>query len=388
MKMQFKYTPMALAVAALIASPLTFATESHDDNDHTFTAKADLELNLDLDITTSSNNVDVNIEKDFDYDESVEVNIGVDLDPNAYARAVTDDKQSNKLNEVYNDGHNNNANASGDSLSNAAGNIGLNITAGTNNQQDNAAALAVADAEMTFGAADGQAHSSQDGEFNYTENYGVYNNASVRDNVLKGATGNIGVNISAGNSNQQKNNLAAAVSTGGVGLAMVTSDQESDRNITHNTGKVVTLSKSGSFSGETELWGGYEGTSDQIGDLYVDNWAAGTTGLPNHPTDGALLGHSDFDSEAQGAQDLNGDGGALAFNEVGEIHLSGYFSGSYSQSWDVYIPSVNNASLSGNALAGASGNIGVNIASGTGNQQNNSLALGVSTGTGMPGGEF
>lgn len=49
----------------------------------------------------------------------------------------------------------------------------------------------------------------------------------------------------------------------------------------------------------------------------------------------------------------------------------------------------NNASLSGDAFRSASGNIGVNVAAGTGNLQANSLALAVaqpSSGGGTPGG--
>jgi hypothetical protein len=55
----------------------------------------------------------------------------------------------------------------------------------------------------------------------------------------------------------------------------------------------------------------------------------------------------------------------------------------------VAVMTTNTASLSGSALQNAQGNIGVNIASGTGNQQANSLALAVtqaSSGGGSSGG--
>lgn len=385
MKKHFKFTPVALAVAALIASPVAFADNG---DDHLLTAKADLELNVDVDVTTSRSNVDVDIQKDVNYEENVNINVDSYIEPDAYARAIINDTQSNKLNAGFNTLHDNDASASGDALSNAAGNIGLNITAGDNNQQDNSAAMAVADAEMTFGAADAQAHSSQDGELNYTLNLGVSNDASLRDNALQNASGNIGVNISAGNNNQQKNNLSVAVSTGGVGLAMVTTDQESDRNLTVNHGKVVTLNASGSYEGSVNLSGSYSGQSDQIGNVYPDVWANTPNDNPTtaHPTDDPFVAHIDLDTNTQGGSDLNGDGGALAFNEAGDITLSGYTSGSYRHSWDVFVPTSDTASLSGNALSGASGNIGVNVASGTGNQQVNSLAMSVSTGTGMGGG--
>ena len=48
----------------------------------------------------------------------------------------------------------------------------------------------------------------------------------------------------------------------------------------------------------------------------------------------------------------------------------------------IYSPAVNTASISGKVLQNARGNIGVNIAAGTGNQQNNSLAISASRGVG------
>ena len=48
---------------------------------------------------------------------------------------------------------------------------------------------------------------------------------------------------------------------------------------------------------------------------------------------------------------------------------------------------TNRATLSGSAFSGASGNIGVNVSAGTGNQQANSLSLAVAQpSTGGPGG--
>jgi len=401
MKTKLKYTPIALAVAALMASPLTFAS----GNDHTITAKADLELNIDVDVTVSKNKLDIDIEKDFTHNENVNIGVEGFINPNAYSRAIVNDTQRNLLNNVDNINHDNGATVDGNALSGASGNIGANVAAGDNNQQDNSAAIAVADAEMTFGAADAQSHSSQDGEFNSTINSGNTNTAGVGGNAFQNATGNIGANVTAGNNNQQKNNLAVSVSTGSVGLAMVTSEQESNRNFTLNEGSVVLLESGGEFSGEQGLSGTYEGISDQVGDLYPDIWDNNPGDSPVHGT--TVPGptqHADFDSEAQGAVDrpvavdTNGDGdtddlnevsngGAFSFNEAGNIELSGSFSGSFSSFQEVFLPSSNDASLSGNAFSGASGNIGVNIASGTGNQQVNSLSLSASTGgTGIGGG--
>ncbi len=65
-------------------------------------------------------------------------------------------------------------------------------------------------------------------------------------------------------------------------------------------------------------------------------------------------------------------------------------SGTVSTTRWVNVNATNTSALSGSAFSGASGNIGVNVASGTGNLQANSLALAVaqpSTGGGTGGGE-
>ena len=417
--MNFKHTSLALAVAAFVASPLAFASEGDlvpidppgwKDDGHTdvsLSAKLDLELNVDVDLSTSRNNIDINIDKDVVLDEYVDVDIDVNLYPNSYSRAMIDDKQRNNNNVGLNHLLDNDAGASGKVLQNASGNIGLNIVAGDNNQQDNAAALAAADSGFVFGMADAQAHSWQDGEFNFTLNDGVANNAGMSGRVLQNARGNIGVNIAAGNNNQQKNNLAAAVSGGMVSTAMVTVKQESNRNKTINQGRVdiytdrtfVTMSGSldGRYSGEAS--GHTRGISDQVGDLYVDNWQG-----PSHPG-GPHHGHSDFDNQAQGSVDrpvyaegVWSNGGAFSFNErgsyagreAGNQWLAGTFSGYVTTTRVILSPATNTASLSGKVLRNARGNIGVNIAAGTGNQQNNSLAISAirsNGGGGTPPGE-
>ncbi|GIU48277.1 hypothetical protein TUM4438_29300 [Shewanella sairae] len=66
----------------------------------------------------------------------------------------------------------------------------------------------------------------------------------------------------------------------------------------------------------------------------------------------------------------------LQFTEEGTLSLAGTVSGQL----PIYIETVtqkttNTATLSGNAFNGASGNIGVNMASGHGNLQSNNLSL-------------
>lgn len=418
MKKHFKYTPVALAVAALVASPLAFAGEYNGDE--VSTSKTVTDKNVDFDHSVNFDRVDIDIEKDFTYEENVDVEINVsnpDLEggTTTYSRAIVDTKQSNMENEVQNgqgngpsymptldegddvaesvegfrghyngSGHSNEITIDNNALRDASGNIGVNLADGDYNQQQNSAALAAADAASVFGVADAQAHSSQDNELNDTWNYGASNTVTIGNNALRNATGNIGVNIATGTGNQQKNNLAGATTSGGVGLAMVTMDQESDRNYTHNQGTEVHRYDVSFHGGSIELDGTYNGISDQVGDLFPDLWSNDPGDDPVHGTNNpGPTGHADFDSAAQGAVDRPqeapdgsvSNGGALSFNEAGDIELSGSYSGGAIRFWNDIIASSNSITISNNALRGATGNIGVNIAAGTGNQQNNSLAI-------------
>lgn len=372
MHFKFKRTSIAMAIAALAASPALYASEGGNPDG----------MPLDEHYSVNvENDVNVKLKKEISVTKDVEIKgrVGViGLIPVfSSAMAVVDDKQINTGNSVENDIHNNNASAGDNVLNGASGNIGLNIAAGDNNMQDNAAALAAADAYFVFGSADAEVFVTQANAGQWVGNRGVTNNASLSGDALNGASGNIGVNIAAGNNNLQKNNLALAVAPSRLSEATVANVQRSGGNETVNVGTTREVYNEVGVRLTGTMNGTYSGISDQVGNLYVDNWNAGTGDNPHnsHPTNGSFAGHSDFDNQAQGAVDRNHDGGAFSFNEAGNIALSGSFSGSVVTKHTVFVPSENNATLSGNALNGASGNIGVNIAAGTGNLQNNSLAM-------------
>ena len=106
-------------------------------------------------------------------------------------------------------------------------------------------------------------------------------------------TGNVGVNISAGNFNQQKNDMAAAVSeTAYVASASVGAEQKLAGNTTNNYATLdygsvnvnLNMTANGSYSGGGS--GSYAGQSDQIGDLYPDTYSDG-----QHPNGGGSVGH-------------------------------------------------------------------------------------------------
>lgn len=398
MKRIFKITPVALAVAAVFASPVQ--AQSNGDT-YSLTNRASVDLDTEWDIR---NNVSV------DGDVTVSGSIYV----NAESAAVVDGKQLNGGNEVWNDRNTNNAVGDGNALSNAAGNIGLNITAGSNNQQANEAALSAVDADFVFASAQNFALQSSSG--NPTHNMGVANNAVLTGNALMGAAGNIGVNISAGSSNQQRNELSASVNTAGtIAKASTWGVQETsnnsvwnnpvERQIENTLTMNLTGGVSGSYggSGSGSYQGGASGTtagnSYQMANYYLDSWS----GALDHPS-GNTTGHLDMDNLIQNAT-LNparpgvggigfdnvgtysgSEGGSLGFTESGSASLSGSFSGSVVFLQTIYRETTNNAVLSGNALQGAAGNIGVNIAAGSNNQQRNSLAIAAALGRTNGGG--
>lgn len=224
------------------------------------------------------------------------------------ASASVEDTQINHDNNVINNETKNTASIEG-SLDGAAGNVGVNVAAGDNNQQANAAAIATADAAFVFGGfASSSASASigvnQQAYDNTLTNYGNPNNASVLDSA-NDATGNVAINVAAGNFNQQKNDMSIAASENAlVAEASVNVQQNSYGNVTDN----------------------------KHGDVFE--------------VDAALP------SVASGF---------------------GFGGGGYNPHTP-QTPVVNNASLS-DSLANASGNVGVNIAAGGGNQQSNSLAI-------------
>ena len=103
----------------------------------------------------------------------------------------------------------NNASLSNDVLENASGNVTANNAAGFNNQQSNSGAIAVSDNGLAHAFAGGLQISAGG---NYAAGDSVTNNASVSNEVLQNASGNVSVNNTAGAGNQQMNSMSIAVS--------------------------------------------------------------------------------------------------------------------------------------------------------------------------------
>lgn len=368
--------------------------------------------NIQADERQEKNNhgVDVNLEKDIRLSSDInfsgdpEITGSIDLD--SAAIAIIDNRQSITNNNASNELLDNNASISEDVGSDASGNLGFNVAAGDNNAQDNAASLSAADASFSFGMSDAEVFVNQYGSGNVTMNEGVVNNASLGGNAFSNASGNLGANVAAGNNNEQKNALAASVATAAYATSSISSNQISTGNEVENAGYMRTMSDTtdvtltGRVAGGTLAIGGgaYEGRGNayQKDNYYLDSWDGELPHANGEPT-----GHLDMDNEIQNAtpnpynEGVGGiafdtdEEGELGFVEVGVADLYASLSGTVRSTQWVNVNAENNASLSGSAFSGASGNIGVNVASGTGNLQSNALALAVaqpSTGGGTPGG--
>ncbi|MHC6225484.1 heme utilization protein [Pseudomonas sp. X10] len=261
---------------------------------------------------------------------------------NAGAAATVIDTQNNAGNRVLNEATENNA-WMDSSANGSQGNLGANVAAGDGNQQDNVAAIATADEHFIFGSAIAISSATQNNMGNNVKNYSTQNNAAL-NNSANGSSGNIGINVTAGDFNQQKNNLAIAVSGGRIATASASANQ--------NVGGLTVDNKADrTYSKETlyssfAAYGQYQGN----GTGYVEHETRDNKGKPKIEKD------------------------PLKFHEEGSFGLAGV------ASYQVLTPSgwknpvTNNASLT-NSLNGVSGNVGANVSAGSGNQQSNSLSI-------------
>ncbi|EJM54273.1 hypothetical protein PMI29_05658 [Pseudomonas sp. GM49] len=151
----------------------------------------------------------------------------------AGAGAAVLDSQESSDSRVVNRGTKNDAKID-NSLNNSNGNMGANVAAGNGNQQDNAAALATADEAFIFGSAVAVSSATQKSTGNTARNHSNTNNTTL-NNAGNSGSGNIGINVTTGDFNQQKNNLAIAVSGGRVAVAAAAANQSTTGlNVTNN----------------------------------------------------------------------------------------------------------------------------------------------------------
>ncbi|WP_110972822.1 heme utilization protein [Pseudomonas huaxiensis] len=268
---------------------------------------------------------------------------------NAGSAATVIDTQNNSGNRVKNEGTRNTATME-NSASGSQGNLGANTAAGDGNQQDNVAAIATADESFIFGSAMAISSATQNNSGNNVKNYST-RNAATLNNSANGSSGNIGVNVTAGDFNQQKNNLAIAVSGGRVAAASAAANQNSSGlNVTNEADRTYdTKTLYSSFA----AYGQYQGN----GWGYVEDESSG--------------GHGGGHNNERGGRT---DRDPLKFHEEGDFALYGVASYQVLTPTGWANPVTNTASLT-NSLNGVSGNIGANVSAGSGNQQSNSLSI-------------
>ncbi|QAX85049.1 heme utilization protein [Pseudomonas sp. DTU12.3] len=272
----------------------------------------------------------------------------------AGAGAAVLDVQNSQGNVVGNQGTKNSAGIE-NSANGSNGNVGMNNTAGDGNQQDNAAALATADESFIFGSAVSASSATQVNSGNAVANYSTTNTAGM-SNVGNSGSGNIGVNNSAGNFNQQKNNLAIAVSGGRVAQAAAAANQSS-------TGLNV-----GNYGTQTYKTNTLTGTVAAVGVFGAVGEA--TIKDDDHGHGGGGYGNND--------KGHGGSGGSkdqkATFEAVGVFGLAGVTTQQVMTPDGWKNPVTNNAAIS-NVGNNFSGNAGFNNAAGVGNQQSNSLSI-------------
>lgn len=287
----------------------------------------------------------------------------VQIQLTAGAAAVVSDAQTSSGNGVVNEGTKNSASVNS-SAGGSNGNLGVNVAGGDANQQDNAAAIATADESFIFGSAYSQTSANQSNTSNAVANYSTSTNTSL-NGTANNSSGNIGINVTSGDFNQQKNNLAIAVSGGRVAGASASANQTSTGNSVSNVAD-RTYSKE-TLSSAFYATGSYKGT--------------GTGTVGGGDPHGGQPGGGHQDSLANSNGGYGGDKGGhkdptqpLQFKESGSFELGGVASYQVLTPTGWANPVTNTASLN-NSLNGVSGNVGANVSSGIGNQQSNSLSI-------------
>lgn len=279
----------------------------------------------------------------------------------AGAGAAVLDVQNNQGNTVLNLGTKNDAHVD-NSANGSNGNVGMNNAGGDGNQQDNAAALATADESFIFGSAVSASSATQVNGGNAVANYSSTASASL-NNVGNGGSGNIGVNNAAGNFNQQKNNLAIAVSGGRVAQAAAAANQST-------TGLQVANNGTQTYKTDT-----LRGTFTAAG-AFVAAGTAVTTPADDH----GHGGNGGYGNDSRGQGGNNGGHGGNSGNSNSDFVAVGVFGLAGVTTQQVLTPDgwknpvTNNANIS-NVGNNFSGNAGFNNAAGVGNQQSNSLSI-------------
>lgn len=288
------------------------------------------------------------------------------LQISAGAGALVIDSQNSADNAVLNQGTKNGA-AVDNSLNGSNGNMGANTAAGDGNQQDNAAALATADEHFIFGSAVAASSATQVNNGNTVANFSNTNTATLT-NAGNNGSGNIGVNVTAGNFNQQKNNLAIAVSGGRVAAAAASANQSSTGLTVANSG--TQTYKTDTLRGTFSAAGGFVAAGKAVTTPADDDDRS--SGNESRGSHGGNSGGSHGGND--GGTHSNNGNSTSDFIAVGVFGLAGVTTQQVLTP-DGWKNPVTNTAVMQNSMNGFSGNGGANVSSGVGNQQSNSLSI-------------
>lgn len=223
-------------------------------------------------------------------------------------------------------------------------------------QQESLSSASVSDAQISVG--------------NAVENLGTTNNASAR-NSLDSGSGNAGVNVVSGDTNQQAN--ALAISTADADADFVFGTVASVGVLQVNSGNTLSNQDVTNNAVVDNVGNGYSGNLGL-------NVAAGA--FNQQKNDAAIANSSEAQNAEASIEVLQVAVGGTTYNGVESDALSMVASGWGPKPGNPGTPATparnldveNNANLV-SSLNGFTGNAGVNIAAGGANQQSNSLSI-------------
>ncbi|MBU2753624.1 hypothetical protein HFU84_02195 [Acidithiobacillus sp. CV18-2] len=370
-----KVSPIAIAIAALVAAPLAFAGAAVNNDQSsvmnlqganwnstnsavlTDSAGQGAQGNIGFNIASGSQNQQSNA-------GALASNTNIDVGDGFASSATTIAKQVAVMDWAFQVATGGNlVSFTGNALQGAVGNIGVNMASGYFNQQGNNLSASSAQnsdyarAKSNTTQASGYLLNLSTG--NYNSAISASNNTGLYGNVLSGASGNIGVNEAAGISNQQSNSLSVATASN--------NDHEGypiGATATTNTDQVAGMR--GALQGTPMFWQNGATNVAGVAANALQN-ASGNisvnlaSGVDNQQSNSTALSATSNTYNKQRSVDYAA--AKAATNQTSVLNGS------------VDTNVIDSTTVGGNAGQGASGNIGINVASGAQNQQQNGLAM-------------
>ncbi|MBP8812603.1 MAG: hypothetical protein KBE25_05365 [Laribacter sp.] len=259
------------------------------------------------------------------------------------------------------------------------GNVGVNTATGIFNQQANDVAMAVNQSgrqsdQRGSGWNDGGNKTAAAAVTGYEQLVDGFNisigtpyasdtnaaTVNVNDSV-KNNVGNVGVNATAGIGNQQKNDLAMAIDNSAALSYANAGGAQVGQNNTYSV-----------IGGNSQLTGGMPWATEQTAPYIALN----STASMNDSVKDNVGNTAANVSAGIGNQQANGLAIATADNATLVVASAGGMQVHSNETVYTWLPLVNNASLT-DSVKGNTGNVGVNLGAGIGNQQVNNVSLAV-----------